>query len=372
MPTFLEFFAGGGMARLGLGPDWRCLLANEIDPKKAAAYADNFGAANLLVRDVRHLSSHDLPGRADLAWASFPCQDLSLAGLGAGLAGTRSGTFFGFWRLIEALLAEGRAPPLIVLENVAGALTARSGRDFAALFAALGAAGYSAGAMMLDAELFLPQSRPRLFVVAARVQGGPPAQLVRAAPAAPFHPPNLARAAGAAPGALWWRLPAPAPRAARLADILEDPARVRWHSPAQTARLMSLMTPSTLAKVRSARCAGEPVVGGLYRRTRTEGGRKAQRAEVRFDGLAGCLRTPAGGSSRQVLIVVDADRVKTRLISPRETARLMGLPETYRLPQGATDAYHLTGDGLAVPAVRHLAAGLLEPLLELTARRAAA
>jgi DNA (cytosine-5)-methyltransferase 1 len=86
------------------------------------------------------------------------------------------------------------------------------------------------------------------------------------------------------------------------------------------------------------------------------------RAEVRFDDVAGCLRTPAGGSSRQTIIVVDGNVVRSRLISSRETARLMGLPETYKLPKGYNEAYHLMGDGVAVPVVRFLAHHLLEPL----------
>ncbi|PMZ12166.1 DNA (cytosine-5-)-methyltransferase, partial [Pseudomonas sp. FW306-02-F02-AA] len=73
-------------------------------------------------------------------------------------------------------------------------------------------------------------------------------------------------------------------------------------------------------------------IGAVYKRTRFEGGKKVQRAEVRFD-LAGCLRTPGGGSSRQTILVVERGKVRTRLISARETARLMGLPEAYRLPE---------------------------------------
>src|SRR5690606_26919003 len=72
---------------------------------------------------------------------------------------------------------------------------------------------------------------------------------------------------------------------------------------------------------------------------------------------------PAGGSSRQVIMVVDGDKVRTRLISSRETARLMGLPDSYRLPARYNEAYHLTGDGVAVPVVRHLAAHLFERLI---------
>jgi DNA (cytosine-5)-methyltransferase 1 len=96
---------------------------------------------------------------------------------------------------------------------------------------------------------------------------------------------------------------------------------------------------------------------------RVEAGRRVQRAEVRFDGLAGCLRTPAGGSSRQLLIVVQDGEVRARLLAPRECARLMGLPDDYRLPPSATAALHLAGDGVVAPVVRHLAARLIEPVL---------
>src|ERR1035441_5125504 len=91
--TWYEFFAGGGMARLGLNVDWQCTFSNEWRPKKAASYRARFGDSELLVCDVADLTPDDLPGAPMLAWASFPCQDLSLAGSGAGLNGERSGTF---------------------------------------------------------------------------------------------------------------------------------------------------------------------------------------------------------------------------------------------------------------------------------------
>src|SRR3954465_11745503 len=112
--TFYEFFAGGGMARTGLGEGWRCLFANDFDPRKTAVYRDNFGDDDLTQGDVWAVRPDQLPGRADLAWASSPCQDLSLAGRRAGLGGARSSAFWGFWRLIEALAAEGRAPRTVV------------------------------------------------------------------------------------------------------------------------------------------------------------------------------------------------------------------------------------------------------------------
>ncbi len=94
------------MARAGLGPQWKCLFANDIDEKKAASYAANWGRQGLQICDVADVRPSDLPETADLAWASFPCQDLSLAGSLVGLRGDRSGTFWPFWKLMEQLQRE--------------------------------------------------------------------------------------------------------------------------------------------------------------------------------------------------------------------------------------------------------------------------
>jgi DNA (cytosine-5)-methyltransferase 1 len=155
---------------------------------------------------------------------------------------------------------------------------------------------------------------------------------------------------------MWWDLPAPPRRNLAFADLIEDAA---WDAPARTERLLALMSPVNLAKVEVAKQAGRRMIGSVYRRTRNG----VQRAEVRFDEVAGCLRTPAGGSSRLTILAVDGDQVRSRLISAREAARLMGLDDSYRLPATYSAAYHLVGDGVAVPVVRHLAQHLFEPLL---------
>jgi DNA (cytosine-5)-methyltransferase 1 len=371
---FYEFFAGGGMARAGLGPHWTCLFANDFDAGKSAVYQSNWGSRELLNGDIAAVKTSDLPaGRAQLAWASFPCQDLSLAGAGAGLKGGRSGSFYAFWTLMTALVAEGRPPDLVVLENVSGALTSHGGGDFATLCDHLKAGGYCYGALIVDAALFLPQSRPRLFLVCVRNGVVVPNALRIAAPSV-WHPANLQRAYSTLPERLqeswiWWSMPVPPRRNSILADLIEDePEGVRWRSEAETARLMALMSEVNLQKVEAAKAAarraGRRVVGCVYKRTRVDtDGAKIQRAEVRFDDVSGCLRTPAGGSSRQLIVLIEGDQVRSRLISARETARLMGLPDEYRLPKNYNEAYHLTGDGVAVPVVRHLAEHLLEPIL---------
>src|SRR5580704_2189476 len=362
--SYYEFFAGGGMARAGVGSHWTCLFANEIDPKKALSYATNWGEQQVVVKDVAHLKLSELPGIADLVWASFPCQDLSLAGTGAGLDGDRSGTFWPFWNLVKALRVEKRAPRMIVLENVKGALTSHGGRDFAAIGAALTNADYRFGAMLIDAVHFLPQSRPRLFVVAIDKSTTVPDELVADQIVEEWHPPAVVAAYGklsrqSEEGWIWWRLPPPPTRNSTFADILEDdPQGVRWHTEAETNRLLGMMSAANLAKVEAAKRAGKRMVGGLYRRTRD-----VQRAEIRFDDVAGCLRTPAGGLSRQTIMVVEGALVRSRLLSPREAARLMGLADDYVLPSRYNDAYHVCGDGVCVPVVRHIARQILEQLL---------
>lgn len=368
--TFYEFFAGGGMARAGLGLRWRCLFANDFDHKKGATYRANWGDDVLRIADVRSLRAIDIPGHADLAWASFPCQDLSLAGGGAGLRGERSGTFWPYWSLIKSLMDANRAPRVLVLENVCGTLTSHDGKDFKAICQALSNAGFKYGAVVMDAALFVPQSRQRLFIIGVRQDIAVPSELMGEGGSADWTSRSLHRAfSNLTPkdraAWIWWRMPLPPPHNTSFADIVEDePSGVAWHSRQETASLLGKMSDVNLAKVEAAKKSGRRIVGSLYKRTRfTTSGEKTQRAEVRFDDVAGCLRTPAGGSSRQLLLVVKGERVRSRLISARETARLMGLSDDYELPENYNEAYHLTGDGVVVPVVRHLATHILEPLL---------
>ncbi len=371
MPQFYEFFAGCGMAREGLGSEWACLYANDFDPMKVDAYRDNWGEDDIHLADINDVTPDDVPGLADLAWASFPCQDLSLAGNYAGigkacdLAQTRSGTFWAFWRLIKSLDEVGRAPPVIVLENVYGVLTAKGGRDFAAIGDCFAAAGYRFGALLINAEHFVPQSRPRVFVVGVRDNIELPAGLTRPAPDPAWHPRALTAAHDgmtkkAQRAWVWWNLPSPVGGRKALETLIEArPKGVRWHTPVETQRLVGMMSARNLGKLERMKASRKRTVGTVYKRTR----QGEQRAELRTDGIAGCLRTPAGGSSRQLIVVAEGDKVRSRLLSAREAANLMGLPRDFKLPSNYNDAYHVAGDGVAVPVVRHLATSILRPIV---------
>jgi DNA (cytosine-5)-methyltransferase 1 len=368
MPTFYEFFAGGGMARSGLGEKWTCLFANDFNRKKVNSYRENWKDDVVKFSDVAELSTRDLPDFADLAWASFPCQDLSLAGNYLGLSGDKSGAFWPFWRLIRGLGDEGRIPSLIVLENVCGALTSHGGEDFRSLISALRSGGYRMGAVVVDAALFVPQSRPRLFIIGIQAAVPISPELTLSHAVTPFHTPGVQTAYHSLSKVdqeawVWWNLPVPDKRQGAFIDLIED--EVPWDSNAKTDHLLNMMLPLHKAKVRSAMRLNKRVVGAIYKRTRPdESGRRAQRAEVRFDDVAGCLRTPGGGSSRQSILIVEGTSVRSRLLTSREAARLMGVDEQYVLPKNYNDAYHLMGDAVVVPVVNHLANNLLTPLVE--------
>jgi DNA (cytosine-5)-methyltransferase 1 len=245
-------------------------------------------------------------------------------------------------------------------------------QDFTAICSAYVKAGYRFGALAVDAVHFVPQSRPRLFIIGLLSNVAFPAGLASDGPtrSSPWLSRGLLNAFEKLPPNVrekwvWWNFPRPASRNQTFSDLIEDdPIGVEWHSASETAKLVGMMSGINREKLDKAQSAGRRMVGAVYRRTPVDNfGCKAQRAQVRFDDIAGCLRTPAGGSSRQTIVVVEGKNVRSRLISPRETARLMGLPEEYGLPSNYNEAYHLTGDGVAVPVVRHLAEHIFEPLL---------
>jgi DNA (cytosine-5)-methyltransferase 1 len=309
---FYDFFAGAGLASLGLSDAWQCVWAIDISSAKAAVYAANFGGDHLVLGDVANVAASALPTPAEMAWASFPCQDLSLAGWRRGLTAERSGVFWEFWRIMRDLAATGARPPIIVLENVVGLLY---GESFEGLCEAVAALGMQFGALVVDARRFVPQSRPRVFLVAVD-DSIDCSSLAAEQPVSAWTPAALRAAHRRLPARLmsrwrWWRLPAPGVQYRTFADLLETaPAAVEWHSATQTEALLALMSRTNRAKIAAALRADTRQVGLLYKRMRPDG----QRAEVRFDGIAGCLRTPRGGSSRQTVVVVENGSVRTRLL----------------------------------------------------------
>jgi DNA (cytosine-5)-methyltransferase 1 len=362
MFTALEFFAGSGLVRLGLAPEFETLWANDICAKKRAVYVANHIQNKFHLGDIQDVRGRDLPV-ADLAWASFPCQDLSLAGnLGGMNAGTRSGLFWEWVRVLEEMGRNGKRPPVLVAENVVGFVVANEGKHFKLAYGALRELGYRVGAVVIDAKAFVPQSRPRAFIIAAS-EDIPLDGLSQQFPSGPFHTAGLVRTSFAVndPEWVWWSLPLPQGNRPTFADLCERDAPCDPLS--KTREICAMLSPLNRKKLNAARRAKTFFAGTAYKRTRPdEEGNKIQRLEVRFDGIAGCLRTPNGGSSRQTVILVDQGSVRSRLMTLRECARLMGAPNSYKLNGSYNDGYRAMGDAVAVPVTRWLTRHLLAAL----------
>lgn len=347
-PRVAEFFAGIGLVRIAAerqGMD--VVFANDIDPKKEEIYAANFGSDHFHLGDIHTLDPGNIP-QADLYTASFPCNDLSVAGAMAGLSGEHSGAFWGLIQILKSKLATGDAPRIVLLENVPGFLTSRGGEDLRTALSALNELGYGVDVVRVDAVHFTPQSRARVFVIAeldAERTDAFCAEISETRPAA------LAQFMNAHPELQWairgWpKLPRPT---SGLEDILEDLPEddALWWDEERTQYFLGQLS------ARHEKLAEEMIAGKQFRYAtafrRVRMGRSM--AELRVDGVAGCLRTPRGGSGRQILFRGGKGTARVRLLSARECARLQGAPDTFRIDVPLNQALFGFGDAVCVPVV---------------------
>ena len=382
MPTpsksFCEFFAGIGLVREGLDHSgWSCLYANDIDLKKQELYEGRFGRdGHFHLGDVWNTEEvlARMPERTFLATASFPCIDLSLAGHWRGFVGEHSSTFFGFAQVLNSL--GERRPKIVMLENVTGFITSQGGRDFESAVQALAELGYWIDAFVLDARYFVPQSRPRVFVVGLHESIEPPhaarkssldwfadawTETVDRAHKS-MRPQNLLELMRSIELPTGWaalHIPAPTEHRPDIADLIDLHDDQEWWDQAAVTKHHDMMNDRHRKLVDAKLAAGETFVGTIFRRKRIG---KTQ-AEVRFDGTAGCLRTPKGGSARQIVIVTEHGRLRMRWMSAREYARLQGAPEFPLVTNTIQNLYGF-GDAVCVPVIGWIDKHVLTPIFE--------
>lgn len=363
-PQVLEFFAGIGLARLGLeSAGFSVAWANDLEPSKQQMYEGHFrdSSSHYFLGDIRDATAAQLPSGVDVAWASSPCTDLSLAGGRAGLAGRNSGTFWEFIRLLDEM--GERRPKVAVLENVVGLASSHGGDDLVAAIRAFNELGYSVDVLMIDARRFLPQSRTRLFLVALM---DPPVDS------------DLERS-DLRPDWLDWVFressikthrahlpPPPALLTSGLGAVVEqlDSDDSRWWDLSRTSSFLQSLSEVQRLRVESLMERPEISYRTAYRRTRGD----SAVWEVRPDDLAGCLRTARGGSSKQAVVKLGQRQIGVRWMTPIEYARLMGAPDYELSGLRPTQVLFGFGDAVAVPVVDWLAREYLLPALRVDQR----
>jgi len=367
--TFCEFFAGIGLVREGLEPSgWSCVYANDIAVKKQVAYEARFGKLDHFhlgdVADTKEVIAR-IHGNPFLATASFPCIDLSVAGHFRGFVeGNPSSSFFGFSKAIEAL--GSRKPPVIMLENVMGLLSASKGQDYATVAKILADLGYWIDTIVLDACHFTPQSRPRVFVFGVAPELKPTGERAHSGRLWPMDEPTMLRPENVlhhketlklSTGWITLSTSNPPRLTTKLADLIDLDDKQEWWNEIEVKRHHEMMSGLHRRQVDGFLSSGKRWVGTIFRRIRE----KTMRAEVRFDGLAGCLRTPKGGSAKQIVIAIDSGTLRMRWMSPREYARLQGTPD---FPLVGTTIQQLWGfaDAVCVPAISWIDQQILTPL----------
>lgn len=358
-----EFFSGIGLMRLGLEKEgWSVAFANDIDEQKVQMYTAHFGEekSHLVHEDIHKLSAELIP-TVQLATASFPCNDLSLAGSRNGLSGQHSSAFWEFIRIIEEF--GDRKPLMILIENVPGFLTSHNGSDFRNAMLALNRLGYSVDAFMLDASYFVPQSRQRLFVI-GRLEHEDSKSPALIFSESVLRPRALSTFIVTNPDIRWCirNLPIPRNNSRRtLTSVLERfPLYApEWWSQERSRYLLNQMSPRHREIAESMINGKQWSYGTVFRRVRNS----KSMAELRVDGLAGCLRTPRGGSGRQILFKAGKGKYFARLLTPRECARLMGADD-YVIRARANQALFGFGDAVCVPVIRWIARNYLNPMVD--------
>ncbi len=349
-----------GLARTG----WSVVFANDIDPNKLEMYSAHFRdeESHFNLGDIHALNPQTLPS-AMLATASFPCNDLSLAGGRAGLVGVHSSAFWGFTRALEGM---GRLkPPIVLLENVVGFLTSNGGKDFLTVLQELNRLGYRVDTFIVDASHFVPQSRQRLFIVGIDNDEPPPALVEESGfYESEIRPKALADFIFEHSNDVLWDIrnlpPLPALQLT-LGNIIEPlPAdSSEWWSQDRVDYLLGQMSERHLATAEEMMRRAVYSYGTVFRRVRN--GRSM--AELRTDGIAGCLRTPRGGSGRQILFKAGRGRCQVRLLNGRECARLMGA-DNFFLNVPLNQALFGFGDAVCVPVVEWIAENYLDDVYE--------
>jgi DNA (cytosine-5)-methyltransferase 1 len=325
--TFVDLFAGIGGMRMGFeAAAGRCIFTSEWNPFAQKTYAANFDSDHPIIGDIRAQPGDEIPHH-DILLAGFPCQPFSIAGVSKknalgrphGFACATQGTlFFDVARILAA-----KQPPAFLLENVKNLLSHDRGNTFRVIRQTLEEElGYHISWRVIDAAHFVPQHRERILI-------------------AGFREPN-AFSLDDVP------LPADCPKLQTILhpeDGTESPEDPYTLPPRATVNPKYTLTTHLWRYLQDYaakhRAAGNGFGFGL----------------VNGDATARTLSARYYKDGSEIL-VSRGPRANPRRLTPRECARLMGFPDSFRIPVSDTQAYKQFGNSVAVPVIAAVAAAI--------------
>lgn len=336
--TFTDLFAGIGGTRIAFErAGGKCVFTSEWDKFSCQTYRENHRDEHEISGDITKVDEHDVPHH-DVLVGGFPCQPFSLAGVSKknslgkahGFLDETQGTlFFDIARIIKA-----KQPRAFLLENVKNLRSHDKGKTFALIKNTLKELGYSVHDKIVDAKCLVPQHRERIFLVGFR-------------DGEPFD---------------WDAILFP--------DVKQGPTLGSiLHQPTEEIEEPYTRTFRNKTKVSDKYTLSDHLWNYLQA--------YAEKHRLKGNGF-GCSVVGPNDTSRTLsaryhkdgseILIDQGKRKKPRRLTPRECARLMGFPDTFKIPVSDTQAYRQFGNSIVVPVVEKIAEGIAaslagEPLL---------
>lgn len=371
--THAEFFAGVGGVSFGLN-HFKTIWANDFCLMKAQTFALNHRGVEFICDDITNISSTDVPSTT-LVSATYPCTNTSCAGDRTGLLGVKSGVVY---RWLDLMKCKGGAAayPFAILENPTGIIARNQGNDLRDLVLQLNKLGYAVNLMVVDAKHFVPQSRPRIFINCidsalistnitpiVSISDLPSCKSLLTNPLRKWIARNLdldliSVACNSLPT-----------RTLQLESVIDlhDPNTENWADAHFKEELINLLVGKQLINFHKLVNSPFKSVSTVSRRGRTRpDGSSFNATEINMTGVAPAQRPYKGGSSRCWILIAGQGSSAFKVVTPRESARLMGFNDSFQLPTSNKEAYQCTGDSVVPEAVCWVEKNVFKPLLTLT------
>lgn len=323
--TFIDLFAGIGGIRMGFeAHGGRCVFTSEWNPWAQKTYLANFpDATHVIAGDITKVDENDIPDH-DVMLAGFPCQPFSIAGVSKknalgrkhGFADETQGTlFFDVARIIKT-----KQPKAFLLENVKNLASHDKGNTFRVMMKVLRRdLGYNVEWKVVDGQCFVPQHRERILIVGFRESTG-------------FSWDDL-------------QLPIAGPK---LNSILHPQDGSEAAEPPYTEGSKAKVNPkytltAHLWKYLRDYAAKHRAAGNGFGFGLVDGDSVTRTLSARYykDGSE--------------ILISQGPRKRPRRLTPRECARLMGFPDTFKIPVSDTQAYKQFGNSVVMPVMKEVA-----------------